>query len=135
MQKWIKKVLLVSIFVLSLSFLGCKSPVKNYPINFVDRNAVFASDKKTKPLMLVVEIDEDGKLRLNRIETGTIADVSVLAEKLEAIFEDREKTFIEEKEVVIDPRGKIKNADVEKLIESLAQAKASPIRLIKNDLQ
>ena len=84
--------------------------------------------------MLVVEIDEDGKLSLNKIETGTIADVSLLSEKLKAIFEDREKTSIEEREVVIDPQGKVKNEDVEKLIENLADVKASPIRVVRNSL-
>jgi len=132
MQKWLKKILLVSIFVLSLAFLDCKSSVKDYPVNFVDRNTVFALDKKEKLLMLVVEIDEDGKLSLNKIETGTIADVSVLSEKLKVIFDDREKTSIKEREVVIDPQGKIKNEDMEKLIENLADAKASPIRVFKN---
>ena len=130
-----KKLLLVPVVVSSLALLDCQSRAKNYTVDFVDRNHVFAPGRKAKPLMLVVEIDAGGKLSLNRIETGTIADISVLSEKLEAIFEDREKTFIEEKEVVIDPCGKIKSEDVEKLIETLAEAKASPIRVIKNDLQ
>ncbi|MCA1624810.1 MAG: hypothetical protein LC768_15085 [Acidobacteria bacterium] len=82
--------------------------------------------------MLRVEIDEDGKLSLNKIETGTTADPTLLAEKLKVIFDDREKTSVSEREVVIMPRGEIKNEDVEKLIENLANVKASPIRVIKN---
>ena len=135
MRKRLKKILLISIFVPSLAFLDCKSSVKNYPVDFIDRNSAFAPDKSQKPLMLVVEIDKDGKLSLNRIETGTIADVSLLSEKLEVIFADRERKSIMEKGVVIDPRGEIKKEDLERLIESLEGAKASPIRVIKNGLE
>ncbi len=129
-----KKLLFVTIFVSSPAFLNCSSPAKNHPVEFVDRNAALAPDKNRKPLLLVVEIDEAGKLRLNRIETGTIDDASLLTEKLRVIFEDRANTTIEEREVIIDPRGKIKNEDVERLIESLEKVKASPIRVIKSGL-
>lgn len=90
--------------------------------------------EKSKPLRLVVEIDENGRLSLNKIETGTIGDLTVLNEKLQAVFDDREKAGIGEREVVIDPQGSVKNEDVEKLIENLAAAKAAPIRIIKNNL-
>lgn len=49
--------------------------------------------------------------------------------------DDREKTGLVEKEVVIDPQGKVKNEDLEKLVENLADVKASPIRVIKNNLE
>jgi biopolymer transport protein ExbD len=129
-----KKILFISIFVLSFSLLDCKSSLKDYPVDFVDRNAVFAFGKKPNPLMLIVGVDENGKLSLNKIETGTIDDTALLSEKLKAIFEDREKTSIEEREVVVDPQGKVKNEDVEKLIENLADVKASPIRVVRNSL-
>jgi len=134
MEKRSRKILLISIFVLSLSFLDCKSSVKNYPVNYVDRNTLLAVEKEGKPLMLVVEINEGGKLSLNKIEIGTISDVSQLSEKFKVIFADREKTSIKEREVVIDPQGKIRNEDLEKLIENLADVKAAPIRVIKNNL-
>jgi biopolymer transport protein ExbD len=101
----------------------------------VDRSVVFAPDQKPNPLMLVVEIDENGKLSLNKIRTGTIDDLTELSKKLEAVFDDREKTGLVEKEVVIDLQGEVKNEDLEKLIESLAGVKASPIRVIKNNLK
>ncbi len=129
-----KKILFISIFVLSFSLLDCKSSLKDYPVDFVDRNAVFAFGKKPNPLMLIVGVDENGKLSLNKIETGTIDDTALLSEKLKAIFEDREKTSIKEREVVVDPQGKVKNEDVEKLIENLADVKASPIRVVRNSL-
>ncbi|CAN5654807.1 hypothetical protein BH24ACI2_BH24ACI2_00320 [soil metagenome] len=79
MQNTLKKILLISIFVTSLSFLDCKSSVKNYPVAFVDRDTVFSSDKKPNPLMLVIEATEDGKSSVNKIETGTIDDVTLLS--------------------------------------------------------
>lgn len=133
MRKQLKNTLLVSILV-CLAFSGCQSRVKTHPVDFVERNTALAVDRSRKPFLLVVEIDENGKLRLNRIETGTIADISLLSEKLEAIFEDRERNSNNEKAVVIDPRGEVKKEDVERLIESLEGVKASPIRVVKNDL-
>lgn len=126
-----KKNFLVSISAICLLLIGCRGSARNYPVDFVDRSAVFALDKKLNPLRLVVEITEDGKLSLNKIETGTIADTMMLREKIGAIFDDRKKTGIVEKEVVIDPQGKVNHKDLEKLIECLAEAKAAPIRLIR----
>ena len=83
--------------------------------------------------MLIVEIDESGKLRLNKIETGTTADTSLLAEKLEVIFDDRERAGVTEREVLIDPTITVGSEDFEKLVKTLADLNASPIRIIKND--
>jgi hypothetical protein len=52
---------------------------------------------------------------------------------LKVIFDDREKAAIAKRGVVIDPKGKVRNEDLEKLDETLANAKASPIRVIKNN--
>ena len=132
-----RTILLVPIVVICLSFLGCQESAKNYPVDFVDRKAIFPIGnhiQKSNPLMLVIEIADDGKLSLNKIETGTIADTTLLSEKLKVIFDDREKASIKGREVVIDLKGKVKSEDLEKLVESLANAKASPIRVIKNNL-
>ena len=128
-----KKILLPSIFVICLAAAGCKSSAKSHEVELVDRNAVFAFDTELHSLMLVVSISEDGKLSLNKIETGTISDTAELSEKLKAIFEDRKKAGIDTTEVVIDPQGKVGSEDLEMLIESLADAKASPIRMINTD--
>ncbi len=130
-EKSLKKSLFVLILISSPAFLDCRNPAKNYPVEFVDRNAALAPDRSRKPLLVVVEIDEAGNLRLNRIETGTIADASILTEKLRVIFADRTNTSIGEREVIIDPRGKVGNKDLEQLIENLVTVKASPIRVIK----
>lgn len=100
-------------------------------IDYVDRNAVFSLDKPN-PLILVVKISEDGKLSLNNVEMAKIADVALLSEKLKSIFDDRERAGIDEREVIIDPQDKVKREDLEMLIETLADVKASPIRVIKS---
>lgn len=132
-KKNVKKNFSVSIFAICLSISSCQNFGGNYPVDFVDRNAVFAFNQKPKALILVVGITESGKLSLNKIETGKISDAALLSEKLEIIFNDREKTGISEREVIIDPQGKVKNEDLEKLVKSLADVKASPIRVIKNN--
>lgn len=128
-----KKKRLVFIAVIWFSFFGCQNSVKNYPVDFIDRHAVLLSNKPN-PLLLIVEIDESGRLSLNKIETGTISDLTILSGIVQVIFDDREKAGISEREVVIDPQGNVKNEDLEKLIESLASIKAAPIRVIKNNL-
>jgi biopolymer transport protein ExbD len=128
------KILFVSIFATFLLLSGCESSAGNYPVTFVDQSDVFASDRRSNPLLLVVEMSEDGKLSLNKIETGTISDLEVLTEKLKAVFDDREKASINERDVVINLKGKISGEDLQRLVESLAQAKASPILVIKNNL-
>jgi hypothetical protein len=117
---------------------GCKDLAKNPPAEYVDRKAVFPAgitSRRANPLTLVVEITEDGRLSLNKIKTGSIADPALLSEKLKVIFEDREKASIKEREVLIDLQGQVRKEDLEKLVETLASVKASPIKVIKNNLQ
>ncbi|MCA1622623.1 MAG: hypothetical protein LC778_02295 [Acidobacteria bacterium] len=129
-----KNFLLAAILAACLPPLGCKDSAKNYPVQFVDRNAAFSLDNKLNPLRLVVEINENGKLRLNKIETGTIEDATFLSERLKTIFADREKAAIGEREIVIDPQYEVEEENLERLIESLAGANAAPILIIKSDL-
>ena len=121
------------IFIFCLTVPGCRGAA-NYPVDFVDRSEVFVFKQTPNPLLLVIEIDDDGRLSLNKIEIGMIDDRRVLAEKLAAIFDDRKKSGLVEREVIIAPQGKVKSEDLEKLIESLVEAQASPIRVIKSNL-
>jgi len=129
---------LVGLIVAScLWTFGCQDSSKIYPIEFVDRKEFFpAADaiQKPKPLLLVVAVAADGRLSLNRIETGKISDVKVLKEKIAVVFADREKSLISEREVVIDPQVGIDDEDLGKLIEALKSVDATPIRIIKNNL-
>lgn len=127
-----KKISLFQILIFFLSLVSCQNSANKYQVEYVNRNTVFSSDKTPNPLLLIVEITEDGKIRLNKIETGTIEDHDILAEKLKAIFDDRRRQGNFQREIVIDPKGKIKQMDMEKLIKSLSEAKAAPIVVIKN---
>ena len=129
-----EKLLPALILVICLTVAECKSSTKTEGVELVDRRAVFAFDTQPNPLTLVIDIKEGGKLSLNKINTGTISDPAELSEKLKAIFDDRKKAGIDKTEVVIDPHGKISREDLDTLIERVANAKASPIRLIKDDL-
>ena len=130
-KRVVRKIVLASITLTCFTLFGCKGAAKSYAVDLVDRGAVFAIDKEPDPLRLVVEIDEAGKLRLNKIETGTTADLTEFSEKIRVIFEDRKMARIEHYEVVIDPQGDVQHGDLEKLIRCLAEANASPIQIIK----
>ena len=133
-EEIVRTIWFTQIFAICLSFFGCKDSAKNYQIEFVERKIAFSTDIQPNPLKLVVEINEDGKLRLNKIETGAINDPTFLTEKLKTIFDDREKAGINEKEVVIDAQYEVENEDLERLIESLAAANAAPILIVKSNL-
>ncbi len=85
-------------------------------------------------MRLVIEIGGSGKVKLNKIETGAVSDLSLLTEKLEVIFADRKRAGISARETIVDPSEDIKSRDLEKIIEALANAGASPILIVKNDL-
>jgi hypothetical protein len=70
---------------------------------------------------------------LNRIETGTIADQSVLSEKIKAVFDDRANNGISEREIFIRRGRAVENKDLDSLIETLANLKATPIRVIEEN--
>jgi hypothetical protein len=125
------KIRLASILIICFVLSGCETTPKIVRVDLIDRKPAALYEN---PLLLVVEIDERGRLCLNKIETGTTADLTVLTGKLKIIFDDREKQGIKEREITIDPQGDVKNDDLEKLIESLADLKAAPIRVIKNNL-
>lgn len=131
-----KRILFPSMLLIFLSFPGCRNSAKIHPVEFVDRSEIYPardqSDRAPDPLLLVVEISADGKLSLNKIEAGTIADLSPLAEKLKSVFDERAKASISRRAVVIDSKNKIgSEEDLAKLVEALAKLKASPIRIIQ----
>lgn len=167
-----KKIIISLICAISLFFVGCgnsgkdlksesaeptqkpeqikpdiesRLKAKNYPVEFVEEEAVFGSlkrdpkkpglefyDREPDPLMLVVKVAENGKMSLNNLDKGTINDPTLLSQQIKTIFEDREKSGVAEKEIVIQPKSKIKDDDLEKLVDALAAVKASPIRIIKS---
>ena len=128
----VKNSLLVSAITIGFALSGCRDSPRIVRVDLIDRAAVAAPGQKPDPRLLVVGIDENGRLSLNRIETGTVADFAELNEKLRVVFDDREKAGSGERGVVVDPQGNVKNEELEKLIENLANVKAMPIRVIKD---
>jgi hypothetical protein len=131
-EEKVKQILLIPFVLICGTFLGCKSSATDQSVEFIDRSAVSSQGALPTSLRLIVEIDESGILRLNKIETGTIRDTSLLADKLEVIFAEREKTGIDSREVVIDPKVNVETEHYEAVIMVLAEANASPIRVIRN---
>lgn len=118
--------------VFCLVFGSCQTSEKNYQVNKVERNSVMPDNADKNSLLLIVKISNEGKLSLNRIETGTIGDSAELSGKLKVIFEDREKNKIAEREVLIEATDDISEKDLQRLIKSLKEAHAEPVRLIKD---
>ena len=109
---------------------GCSSPATNVAVTFDPEGASLAG-QPVSALKLVVEINSHGDLTLNRIETGTVADPALLAERLRAIFEDRRKASIGEREVLIEMEGSIRREDLDRLISTLAKAHVSAIKVTR----
>ena len=115
----------------------CRGPSAQSMIVFVDRDTVYSNPDSSAPadsLLLVIEISEDGKLTLNKIDVGTTANLEKISETLERIFEDRARTAIEKRDVVIEMNGNVSGKHFESLIECLIKAHAGPIRVVKGSL-
>lgn len=98
-------------------------------------------DVKPNPLSLVVDVDKDAKIRLNKEE---VADAGSLGAKLSEIFQTRERNgvFKEgsttneiEKTVFVKAPKALKYGEVVRVIDSIKGAGATPIGLQIDDLQ
>ena len=110
-----------------IGFPACDGNGQATQVVMIDRaSAKPAADA----LALVVGVDKSGKLTLNQIEIGTIADPTILSEKLKAIFEDRRRSSIEETEIVIELTGNVAFDDVGRLIASIRPLRPSRISVM-----
>ncbi len=128
------KTILALVLGLSLLIASCRDSAKGSAVMFVDQSNVFPDqgpEQRANPLILLVEISGEGKLSLNRIETGSIDDTTILSERMTTVFKDREKSSIREREVVVEMKGSVAGKDLENLIDMLEGVNASPIRVIK----
>jgi biopolymer transport protein TolR len=97
---------------------------------------------KPNPLTLVVAINKDTKqVTLNNEPAGDVSDATLLTEKLNGIFEQREANGVfregtneVEKTIFIKSPTSVRYGDVVKVIDAAKVAKASPIGLQIDDL-
>jgi len=100
------------------------------------------SPAKPNPLTLVVTIDKNGGLLLNKDSMGNVSDTSVLNERLKQVFKDRESSgtaFREgtnevEKTLFVKAPRTLKYGEVVKVIDAVKEAGAQPIGLQIDDL-
>lgn len=89
------------------------------------------------PNSLIVHISPDGRLLLNLDDAGSVADTSLLAQKLESIFRDRAKDGIlrtgtseVERTVFVSAPRSLLYGQVVAVIDSVASAGAEPVGLL-----
>jgi biopolymer transport protein ExbD len=97
---------------------------------------------KPNPNTLIVFIDKEGKLTLNKDEMGNIADSSNLTKSLTDIFNYRDANGIfregtneTEKTVFIKAPRSIKYGEVAKVVDAVKFAGAQPVGLQVDDLE
>ena len=127
--------LLPAMLVLFCSILAsaCESTPENRNVFFVDRSVVFPDGEPVEGQMLVVGINKDRMLSLNKFEIGRITEASLLAEKLNAVFDDRRRAGVNEREVIVEMNGAVGSQDLKKLVEMLESIEAGPIRIVRHD--
>ena len=135
---------LIDVLLVLLIIFMVVSPLK--PSRFEAKVPSEPKDKepqevKPNPLSLVVDVDKDGKIRLNKEDQ---ADAGALGAKLSEIFQTRERNgvFKEgsttneiEKTVFVKAPKALKYGEVVKVIDSVKGAGATPIGLQIDDLQ
>lgn len=135
---------LIDVLLVLLIIFMVVSPLK--PSRFEAKVPAEPKDKdnqevKPNPLSLVVDIDKDGKIRLNKDD---MADAGALGAKLSEIFETRTRNgvFKEgsttneiEKTLFVKAPKALKYGEVVKVIDSAKGAGATPIGLQIDDLQ
>jgi biopolymer transport protein ExbD len=97
--------------------------------------------KPNPSVLLVALLEKDGKLTLNREDTGTISDTKKLENKLSEIFKQRENYGVfrvgsneVEKTVFLKVSKSSKYGDFIKLVEAVKGAGAQPIGIQIDDL-
>jgi len=101
------------------------------------------SDSKPEPGLpqnpnsLIVQISPDGRLLLNLVDAGSVADTSQLARKLESIFNERARDGILragtseiERTVFVSAPRSLPYGVVVAVIDSVASAGAEPVGLL-----
>ncbi len=98
--------------------------------------------RKPNPLTLIAMLENDGKLRLNNEDTGTISDSEKLKIRLMEIFKERENNGVfregtneVEKTVFVKVSKSSKYGDLIKLVQAVKVARAQPIGIQIDDVE
>jgi TonB family protein len=98
------------------------------------------SDSNHDPLGLVVTVSENGKVFLNRVEEGTLSDLSALRARLELIFEQRKENNVFktgtdelEKTVIVKSSTYMNEEQLSKVVGEVKAAGASPVRVMTEE--
>lgn len=130
-----RKKLCFSVGIVAATLICCSRPIKESKVTVIQRTGEYtqaARGKKTDPFLLVVEIDVDGNLYLNKVRRGTIDDPSILVDGLNSVFMDRGTHGHAGREVVIDTGTGISQHELENLVGFIDKTEAQPIVVIGN---
>src|SRR4030095_11404152 len=106
----------IIILLVSICLLGCQSRLRsstdstNSPVVIVATTDATSAYSNNDSLKLVLEVNGDGQLRLNKIDIGNISDTSELSKKLKVIFDERTRDGIQNRTVFIEPVKEIEQA-------------------------
>lgn len=131
--RFVKTIIASEVAILSIA--ACSGAENAPSVKFVERSKVFGANSgsvSADPLRLIVEIDESGRLTLNRIEVGNINDPKSVTNELRLIFGDRALSRVETREVIVATKGWIDHDLLEKLIDRLRKSNAGPIVIVNS---
>jgi biopolymer transport protein ExbD len=112
-----------------------------YPVPENSKNPALMWNIDTDPLLIVVIIQNDGRIKLNKEMNGDVSNTEFLTSRLKKLFEDREEYKVYAKgtnrtikKVIVRVPPSTKYGDFLKVIDSLKSAGAEPIVLQIDDL-
>lgn len=129
---------LIDVLLVLLIIFMVAAPLK--PSRFEAKIPEAPRDEAIPPepdiLTLVVTIEDDGNLKLNRLEEdmGTVNDTGKLSAKLAKLFQERRANHVELKTVFIKAPRALRYGEVAKVIDGIKGAGANPVGLQIDDL-
>lgn len=126
----------LSASIVAATLIGCGGPAKDSKVMVVQRTGEYsqaARGEKADPFSLIVEIDVDGNLYLNKVRRGTIDDPSILVDGLNSIFMDRDMQGHTAREVIIDAGTSASRQVIGNLAEFIDKTDAEPIVIINGN--
>ena len=134
-EEALKFSLSVSVILVCLS--GCSGPAGQHDARYIDRDGLLVADsQKNDPdsLRLIIDVDQDGHVSLNKIQMGSIQDLGQLHDAMVAIFNDRKRQAIEARDVIVITNSHMDSIDLEDLIDMLSSVDAQVRVIFTSDL-